>query len=62
MADQRKFHRYCKKPIKQRGQMEVLESELRKRTIDSVTADLQREVVKQSTRTQASYFEAEHFS
>jgi len=42
--------------------MEVLESELRKRTIDSVTADLQREVVKQSTRTQASYFEAEHFS
>ena len=60
--DVKKFHRYYKSALKQRGQMDRLESTLKKLAIDAVTFDLRPEVVRQTALAQANYFETEYFS
>jgi hypothetical protein len=61
-SDYVKFHRYYKQAIKQRGQMEILESALTENAIALVTADLQSATIRDQIRSIANYLEAEHFS
>jgi hypothetical protein len=61
-GDRKKFHRYYNAAIKKRGQMDVLESQLKQRAIDQVTADLLNPMVWEQALVESDQIEVEHFS
>ena len=59
--DRRRFHRYYDKAIKQRGQMDVLESQLRLKAIEAVTGDLKNAALKEQALIEANQLETVFF-
>ena len=60
--DRKKFHSYYNSAIKQLGQMDVLESQLKKRAIRAVTDDLKTAAIRKQALASAGQLAAEHFS